>query len=195
MQRIFEVLFNGKTLSFKLTKISRSKLYGSKRRIPIDAQGQECKRAALTSDGMYVLPNGGIAMLYLDTQGDVVERNRLQGIDEEGEVAENPLSVAVLEVVQIVTATEILDCSITHAYTFEPVFICTELEESLSEGTIYRLPDCYDHRRFLIGNREGCFMLVGKRTGFEFVGLAEADLLPPDFEAEDMDEELDFTLL
>ncbi len=196
MAKIIEVLHSGKASNFRLRKINRSKLYGSKKRIPIDAQGQECSRAGLTRDGKYILPNGGVALLYLDKDSDVAERNQLRGVDADGEVveSENSSSDTSEEAVQVVTPAEVLECVITHAYVLEPVFICAELEESLSAGAIYRLSDCNDPRRFLIGNGKGYFMLVGKRTGFEFVGLAEADLSPPDFEAEDMYEDLDFCM-
>ncbi len=33
MSKIFEVIFNGRVSSFTVTKIDRSKLYGSKKRI------------------------------------------------------------------------------------------------------------------------------------------------------------------
>ncbi len=196
MRRILEVIYGGKASSFTVSKITRSKLYGSKRRIPIDVQGQECSRAALTRDGRFVLPNGGTALLYLDENGDVVERSRLQAIDADGEITTQGESTpdAALELGQLVSAADVLDCSITHAYALEPVFICAELEASLSRGEIYRLPDCNDHRRFLIGNGEGYFMLVGKPTGFEFVGLAESDLSPPDIE-DDYDDNIDFGML
>ena len=83
-QKILEVLCSGKASNFKLSKIDRSKLYGSKRRIAIDGQGRECSRAGLTRDGRYILPNGGTTLLYLDEDGDVAERNQLRGVDADG---------------------------------------------------------------------------------------------------------------
>ncbi len=196
MQRILEIIYDGKALSFTIGKITRSKLYGSKRRIPIDVQGQECSRAALTQDGRFILPNGGTALLYLDEDGDVVERSQLHMIDTEGDVIAQGESSpdSALKLGQVVSAAEVLECSITHAYTLEPVFICAELEASLSAGTIYSLPDCNGQRRFLIGNGEGYFMLVGEWSGFEYIGLAEADVSPPDLDSEDTEDDLDFAM-
>ncbi len=65
----------------------------------------------------------------------------------------------------------------------------------MSAGTIYRLPECNSHCAFLLGNAEGYFMLVGKRTGFEFFGLAEADLSPPDIDFEEDADDLDFYMI
>ena len=198
VMKILEIIYDDKASSFTVGKISRSKLYGSKRRITLDVQGQECSRAALTQDGVHILPNGGTASLYIDEHGNVIERNQLKTIDdgEEEVVAPGESNPNTLpEAVQIATATDILECGITRVYALEPVFICAELEESLSQGVIYRLPDYKGCQAFLLGNDGGYFLLIGDRTGFEFIGLAEADLSPPDLEAEDMDEDLDFYML
>jgi hypothetical protein len=197
MQRIVEILYDGMSSSFMVSKISRSKLYGSKHRIAVDAQGQECSRAALTRDGRFILPNGGTAVLYLDENGDVVERSRLQAIDADGETTASGESTpdVALELGQVVSAADVLDCSITHAYTLEPVFICTELEASLSRGEIYRLPECNNRQAFLLGNDAGYFLLFGEPTGFEFIGLAETDVSPPEFDSEDTEDDLDFYML
>ncbi len=196
MRRILEISYEGKGSSFTVSKIVRSKLYGSKRRIPVDGQGHECSRAALTRDGRHILPNGGSAMLYLDKQGDVVERSQL--ISPEGETAKPGESNInrTLEVVQAVEAADVLECSITRAYALEPVFICAELEESLSQGAIYRLPEHNGRRVFLLGNEAG-YLLIGERTGFGFIGLAEADLSPPDIgeDGYDVGDDIDFGMI
>ncbi len=201
MRRILEVLCNGKASSFMTAKIARSKLYGSKRRIAVDAHGQECSRAALTRDGRHILPNGGTALLYLDEHGNVVERSRLQAIDTDGKVTSlgESASEAALEVSQAVEAAEVLEYSITHTYALEPVFLSSGLEDSLSQGTIYRLPlpqptVCNGRQVFLLGNDVGYFLLVGERTGFEFIGLAEADLSSPDFDTDEEESDLDFAM-
>ena len=81
MSRVIEIRFAGKESSFKVVKIDRSKLYGSKRRIPIDTHGRECAFASLTEDGRFILPKGSMALLYLDEKGEVVERVDLQAVD------------------------------------------------------------------------------------------------------------------
>jgi len=202
MQRILEITHDGKLSSFTVAKITRSKLYGSKRRIPIDGQGQECSRAALTRDGRFILANGGTDVLYLDKQGDVAERSQLQAIDADGEVIApgESTSNAMIDVGQVVEAAEVLDCAITHAYALEPVFISVELETSLSQGIIYSLPQQSmsgnNRAAFLFGNNEGYFLLLGEQAGFEFIGLEETDLSPPDIENDyDDGDNIDFGML
>ena len=88
MSRVIEVRFAGKESSFKVNKIERSKLYGSRCRISIDAHGRECSFASLTEDGRFILPRGSTSLLYLDEQGEVVERIDLQTVDIYGEVVQ-----------------------------------------------------------------------------------------------------------
>ena len=118
MQKTLEVVFNGKVSSFTVTKIDRSKLYGSKKRIPVDTQGQECSAAALTRDGRYILPTGGTALLYLDEKEDVVERNQLQAVDPDGSNgdSEESSSNEAMELGPAISAAEVLEYTITHAY-------------------------------------------------------------------------------
>jgi hypothetical protein len=71
-------------LVFLLTTNILYYIYGSKRRIPIDPQGRECSLASLTEDGKFILPKGGMALLYVDEQGEVVERADLQAVDADG---------------------------------------------------------------------------------------------------------------
>ncbi len=204
MQRILEIGYEGRESSFSITRISRSKLYGSKRRIPVDGQGNECSRASLTRDGMFILPTGGTATLYLDGNGDVVERNQLQAIDMDGEMlkpGERVLDRA-FEVGQVVQAADLLECTITQVYVLEPIFLSQELGSSLSQGEILylTLPTPTNHlfrRFFLVGNESGFFLLIGNATGFEFIGLAEADLSPPDMDEDGSDDgyDIDFGML
>ena len=204
MRRIVDIIYNDKESSFSITRISRSKLYGSKRRIPVDGHGNECSRASLTRDGMFILQTGGTGTLYLDGNGDVVERDQLRAIDMDGEIVkpgESALNGA-LEVGQVVQSAVLLECTITHVYALEAIFLSQELASSLSQREILRLtlPPSTNHlylRFFLIGNDSGYFLLIGEETGFEFIGLAEADLSPPDMDENsyDNDDDLDFGMI
>ena len=45
------VAFGGLTTSFVPRRVERSQLYGSRKRVAVDAQGRVCTKAALTADG------------------------------------------------------------------------------------------------------------------------------------------------
>jgi hypothetical protein len=148
------------------------------------------------------MPVGGIAMFYLDDNGDVVERDRLRAIDIDGKMLKPGERVldGALEVGQVVQAADLLECTITHVYALDPVFLSQELGSSLSRGEILCLkfltPTNHFHRRFfLLGNDIGYFLLIGEETEFDFIGLAEADLSPPDIEGNDYDDDCDIDFL
>ncbi len=197
MSRVIEVRFAGKESSFRVNKIERSKLYGSRRRIPIDPQGRECSLASLTEDGKFILPKGSTALLYVDEQGELVERNQLQAVDANGKTVQKQDS-EILEIEATLPVEDLLNFIISNAYQLEPVFVSSNLEESLSQGTLYSLPHFHDNgdenkQSFLLSNDNGYFVLSGERTGFEFIGLSEADLSPPDM-GEEPFENIDFSM-
>ena len=190
MERRLEVTASGGASRFALRKLSRASLYGSKRRVPVDAEGRSCEAAALTRDGRFLLPKGSTATLYLDPDGDVVERAELraaeepsakQGQDEEPEAVE---------------ATVVLDCTVRQVYGLTPIAISESLEVLLAATGICRLPDepaSPGATRFLVKNDAGYFLLVGEPSGFEFVGPDQADLSIPG--ADEGWDELDFAML
>ena len=208
MQRAVEIRFEGQESSFKVTKIDRSKLYGLRRRIPVDAQGGKCSFASLTRDGRFILPKGGMALLYLDEQGEVVEPERLQAVAPDGSVI--PKHNGADEVMEIgepirggsMTLMDLLDYVVTQPYSLEPVFLTSNLEAALSQGAIYHVPGFNDNgngsrQAFLLCSDAGYFMLLGEWTGFDFLGLSEADLSPPDEDddfCEESSADLDFTM-
>jgi len=197
MSRVIEVRFEGKESSFRVNRIERSKLYGSRRRIPIDPKGLECSLASLTEDGKFILPKGSTALLYLDAQGEVVERNQLQTVDAEGKAIQKSES-EMLEIEESIPVSDLLNFSITNAYHLEPVFISSNLEESLSQGTVYSLPHFHDNgnenkQALLLSNDNGYFVLSGELTCFDFIGLSETDLSLPDM-GEEPFENIDFSM-
>jgi hypothetical protein len=197
MTRIIEINFQSKESTFRVNRIERSKLYGSRRRIPIDAHGRECSFASLTEDGRFILPKGSTALLYLDEKGDVVERNQLQVVDADGKIIQKSES-GMLEIEKILPVGDLLNFSITNVYQLEPVFVSSNLEESLSQGTMYSLPHFHDNgdenkQAFLFSSDNGYFILSGELTCFDFIGLSETDLSPPDI-GEEPFEEIDFSM-
>ncbi len=123
MPRTIEIQYKDSLSVFSLTKLDRSTLYGSKRRIPIDSHGEACKTACLTADGRYILPTGGKALLYLDDNCDTVERRDLVAVGGDGKKIQPEKST--LDSPHLLSDPQspesILDCSITHVYVLEPV--------------------------------------------------------------------------
>ena len=62
------VSLSGKEYSFSPTKIERTKIYGAKKRVALDAQERFCIRASLTSDGAHLMQSGMTAQGYFITR-------------------------------------------------------------------------------------------------------------------------------
>ncbi len=77
MAKVLEVAADGGEAVFGMHRLSRAVLYGSKRRVAVDALGRECANASLTHDGCFILPAGSTTQVYLDECGDAVERSAL----------------------------------------------------------------------------------------------------------------------
>jgi len=174
MERTLEVACEGTASSFTVRKLSRATLYGSRRRVPVDAEGRECKAAALTRDGRFLLPPGTTATLYLDDQGDAIERGELRA-------ARGGKDAASGSEPQAAEAADLLDCVVRTVYALVPVAVSGRLDELLAATGICRLPggDAGGKARFLVKNAAGYFLMVGEPTGFGLVGPDQADLSIP----------------
>ena len=174
MERTLEVACEGTASSFAIRKLSRATLYGTRRRVPVDAEGRECKAAALTRDGRFLLPPGTTATLYLDDQGDAIERGELRAARTGQDPASAPEPRAA-------RAADLLDCVVRQVYALVPVAVSGRLDELLAATAICRLGgDGSGEVRLLVKNDRGYFLLVGEDTSFEPVGPEQADLSIPD---------------
>ena len=194
MRRTIEIAQGEAASVFAVRKLSRTTLYGSKRRAAIDAEGRECVSAALTRDGRCVLPRGGTALVYLDEHGDTVERSDLAsgGSLTDALKRKDGLPFACVPA----SPSDVLACVTTRVYRLDAVSISRALDAVFNETGVCRLAqaqgDPDDHERaFLVRNNAGHFLLVGERNGFDFVGPDEPDLSMAD---EEMDDDLDFDM-
>ena len=201
MPKTLEVTADGARSTFTRLRLSRARLYGSRRRIPVDAQGRPCATAALTRDGRYVLPAGATATLYLDDEGDVVERQDLRAVGDDGEPVEPGATFLDGRTLLVETAgpTDMLDHAVTHVYVLDPVSVAPALDAALAAGAVYRVRTT-DARSaaaaFLLKNDVGFFLLVGEPTGFDFIGPEHADRSPPEGDEPDGDwDDLDFDMI
>jgi len=177
MERTLNVCCDGSASRFTTRRLSRASLYGSKRRVPVDAEGRPCQTAALTRDGRFVLPKGSTATLALDSDGDVVERAELRTPEESSGAQGRDAEPAAVE------AMAVLDCTVRQVFSLTIVAIATSFEALLGETGICRLPDdpaIPAPTRFLVKNDSGYFLVVGEPNGFEFVGPDQTDLSVPD---------------
>ena len=102
MAKPIVLTYEGVQSSFDHAKLDRARLYGARKRIPLDQDGQTCVKAALTIDGLYLLQSGMTAQGYFDENGRWLQRSQLVGLDPDGhplELKPSTLGVAVEAVV------------------------------------------------------------------------------------------------
>ena len=189
----------GATSSFQLSKLERRKLYGARRRIPVDTAGEPCTRAALTDDGAVLITAGMTAQGWFDPDGRQVETKEIGAQDSDG-VPLAPVPSTLGEPVDLqgpLPATDLLDLAITSVYCLEPESIDEGLAASLQAGQLWRFPFNYraDFRSetgFLVANEHGIFLMVGVPIELRFL---EPNAPPPPDDEEAADDDLDFEML
>ncbi len=200
MARAIIVQYKGAESQFGFTKLDRAKLYGRRRRVVMDQQGQPCERAMLTRDGALMIRAGMTAQGYYDEDGKPVERKELAGIDADGNLVERvPTTLgAVQQLSGPVAPDEVMDLALLSVYILDPTELDAGLEQELKDGSIFRFPFNYSPgyhmgSGFLLANEEGIFALIGSM--YEPV-WCEPDSTAEDFEEADVDDDddLDFEM-
>lgn len=193
------VSVGGKASAFRIEKLDRTRLYGSRRRVPIDASGRPCSRASLTSDGRVLLRSGMSAQGWFDADGRQIEQKAIAAIDEQGNTLELvPSTLGVEQSLEgPVDPRDVLDLAVTAVYRAEAEDLDAALAQSLGRGEVWRFlfnyrPDYRAETAFLIQNSEGVFILVGTPASAPF--LEPAASAPPADDGED-EGDLDFEML
>ncbi len=195
------ILTHNETASnFQLEKLERSKLYGSKRRIPVDVDGKPCVRAALTDDGEVLILSGMAAQGWFDDLGRQVEASEMEAQTPDGIALELvPSTLGVSQPLEgPVSPMEVLDLAVSSVYQLTADTIADELAASLTSGEVWRFrfnyrSDFLAETAYLLANDAGIFALIGQPTTAPYLQL---NALPP-VEAADVEdtEDVDFQML
>ena len=60
------ISYDGESASFQHSKVDRSKLYGSRKRLSLDPSGETCQRCELSDDGSTLIISGMTSQGYFD---------------------------------------------------------------------------------------------------------------------------------
>lgn len=186
--------------NFQLQKLERIKLYGCKRRIPVDVDGEPCVRAALTDDGEVLILSGMAAQGWFDDLGRQVEASEIEAQSSDGialELVRSTLGVSQpLE--GPVSPMEVLDLAVSSVYQLTADTIADELAASLTSGEVWRFrfnyrSDFIAETAYLLANDAGIFALIGQPATAPYLQL---NAIPPVEAAEGEDtEDVDFEML
>jgi len=193
--------FNGESAFFTPTKVDRTKIYGSRKRIAIDAVGAPCTKAALTIDGALMIRSGMLAQGYFSPEGRMIQRSEMIGLDASGQTVESkPSTLGVpQELTGPVEPIEVLDLQIQSVYFLTPDSIPEKLSEELKTGKIFKFPFTYSagletETAFLVSNDEGTFALAGKIQNTFWVDESTS-FVPEASDTEEESDDLDFDSL
>ena len=204
MPRALKFKYGDSEFECELNKIDRRKLYGSVDVETRDIDGNRCGLATLANDGKTLIPYGGTALGYISSDGEWVERSDLKPVDLSGN--ELPLLSSsfdvTIELKKTATLEEFLNYSSRLVYlmgtddNFAP-----EVTEQLKQGVIFQFEFLYREGisadpAFLLGTSDGLiWMMVGKPSAIEYVGLDQAAVCFVEDEDDEEVEEFDFEML
>ena len=188
------------TMSFMPYKVDRARIYGSRKRLPVDVNGAICTKAAYTDDGAQLLLSGMTAQAYFTPEGRWVRRSEMVGLDAEGNTVDSkPSTLGVPQDLEgPIEPAELLALKIDGVFYLEPEHCGEEFHNALKAGAIYRFPFNYSAGfavadAYLIANDEGIFALVGQ-PGIES-WVEEGQLFVPPVTEEEETDDLDFESL
>jgi hypothetical protein len=184
-------------------KIDRKKLYGYREQIALDEDGEECQLVSMSLCGTIVIPKGGTALGYLDSDGSWVERSSMRTVKLDGSAAIlTPSSYSVvIPLLQKAAPEELLDCSVAAFYRLDASM---GLAEAIGSD-IYRFEYCYSESYetqtafVMMSEASGfkeLFMLIGRKNEFPFIGLEEITVFDENSTEDDEDDgdEIDFSM-
>lgn len=183
MARKLEFMFGNEAFALEIHKVDRSKIYGRVETETFDAFDKECDLATLARDGRTIIPYGGTASGYVNTEGLWVTRDELIPIDRDGKaLSEVPSSFSAPTLLSNEVDIEtFLDHPIRLAYRLEPSDeINAKLLKKLAGGAIYQFPFSYrggiyfDPAFLMQGENGVLWMLIGHQSDIDFVGFEQA---------------------
>ena len=184
---------------FNHLKIDRSKLYGKKRRLALDQEGNECQRTSLMDDGSLILKSGMTAQGYFTTNDKWVPNKDLIGLDLDGKPLDlKPSTLGVATEMELQEQLEDLaDLSVGSIYSLEPIELADETKSLLDSGCVFRFPFNYraDYNvetGYLLKNKEGYFALIGTPSTSEWAELEQIAM--EDFDETLIEEDIDFEM-
>lgn len=183
MPRKLAFIFGNSEFSVAINKVDRTKIYGRVVTETFDANEKPCTLATLARDGRTLIPFGGTATGYVNTEGLWVERDDLVPIDKDGEnIPSVPSSFsAPTTLTEEVSVEHYLDHPIRLSYHLESEeSISDALLNKLKAGAIYQFPFSYrggiyhDPAFLMMDMDDTLWMHVGHKSDIEFVGYEQA---------------------
>ena len=199
MAKTINISYKGESAVFGYKPIDRGVLYGKRRRVPFDADGNECAKASLLEDGSLLIKSGMTAQGYFTPDKVWVAQGDLEAINPDGTTPELfPATIGeVVEATQL-SPVEALNLRFGTTYALEPEVLSEGIKKELDSGVVLTFPfnpraDYEVETGILVGNENGYFALIGQKNQYEFVGLASVVSVAEEANS-DTSDDLDFEM-
>jgi hypothetical protein len=199
MAKTINISYKGESAVFGYKPIDRGVLYGKRRRVPFDADGNECAKASLLEDGSLLIKSGMTAQGYFTPDKVWVAQGDLEAINPDGSTPELfPATIGeVVEATQL-SPVEALNLKFGTTYALEPEVLSEGIKKELDSGVVLTFPfnpraDYEVETGVLVGNENGYFALIGQKNQYEFVGLASVVSVAEEANS-DTSDDLDFEM-
>jgi hypothetical protein len=194
---------SAKAYELEPIKLDRKKLYGWSETLILDENGSECQVSDFLVQNSLFLPKGSFGLGALDANNNWVEKNELKAVNANGEgVIQIPSSFdSVITLDSTVSIEEYLEYAITSVYSLQGEENCPDFVERIKNSKdIFTFDFNYrasyePDKAFILESAGELFVLVGKKTDFNFIGLAETALLDDEDTESETDDELDFSMM
>jgi hypothetical protein len=199
MARQINVVLDGVESIFDFKKIDRTKLYGRRKRIVLDADGKACVKAELSEDGTTIITQGMAMQAYFDDDGEWVEHGRMIGLSEEGEpVKKVPSTLGKPQDLEESTPEALSQNQMVAVYHLMATEVDPALKKRLDAGSIFKFPfnyraDYCAETGFLLANGEGVFALITRDVSPPWCQLKTVAVESFSEDVE-LDDELDFEM-
>ena len=199
MAKLILINYLGEEAKFSHKKVDRSKLYGSRKRIPLDPLGENCLRCELSDDGSTLIMSGMTSQGYFDSDINWIPNKELIGMDLSGKVLNKiPATLGVAQDVVISELEPLLDLAVDSIYQLDPEEVPQSIQTVLESGKVFNFPfnyreDYHAESAYLVLNDEGYFALIGNPIKPEWMELNQ--VIEESFENESEDNnDLDFEM-
>ncbi len=199
MAKTINISYKGESAIFAYKPIDRGVLYGKRRRVPLDAEGNECVKASLLADGSLLIRSGMTAQGYFTPERIWVAQAELEAINPDGTTPEIfPSTVGEVVEAQEISATEALNLRFGTTYALEAEQLSDSIKKDLDSGTLLTFPfnpraDYQVETGILVGNENGYFAVIGEPVAYEFASLASVVSVTEEAASENSDD-LDFEM-
>ena len=200
MAKLLHINFKGEEARFSHKKIDRSKLYGSRKRVPLDPLGENCLRCSLSDDGLTLIMSGMTSQGYFDNDMNWIPNKELIGMDSSGKVLNKiPATLGIAQDALLSDLEQLLDLAVDSIYQLDPEEVHPSIQAALESGKALNFPfnyreDYHAESAYLVLNDEGYFVLIGNPTKPIWMELDQ--VIEENFEDEvgDDNDDLDFEM-